>query len=189
MSSNSLEIPDVERRASERAKRARESRDQKAAERALARQELTHKQVEFLEIFSASSWLPFKDICKLAKVKPTTVERWKDEHEGFQKAVAKHYNQMIGATNMSRRQVMKGILEAIDMAKDQRQPNSMITGWKEIGRMCGFYEPERREISLSVNGQAMLEELKTASREKLLQLAQEQDAVEAEYVEIVEEDV
>lgn len=81
---------------------------------------------------------------------------------------------------------MRGLLEAVEMAKDQRQPGGMISGWKEIGRMCGFYEPEKREIRLSVNGQQLIEEMKTIPREKLLELAsQQEDALEAEF-EIVD---
>ena len=76
---------------------------------------------------------------------------------------------------------MRGLLEAIDMAKDMRQPGGMISGYKEIGRMCGFYEPERREITLSVDGQRMIEQMRTISKEKLLELASEQDAIEAQF--------
>jgi len=82
---------------------------------------------------------------------------------------------------MSRKSVMRGLLEAIDMAKDQCQSNSMISGWKEIGRMCGFYEPERREVLLSVNSQDLIEEMKSLPRDKLLELASDQDIVDVEY--------
>ena len=88
---------------------------------------------------------------------------------------------------MSRKHVMKGLLEAVDMAKDMRQPGGMITGWKEIGRMCGFYEPEKREVILSVNSKEVVEELKGLPREKLLELASQQDeAIEAEF-EVIED--
>ena len=79
---------------------------------------------------------------------------------------------------MSRKGVMRGLMDAIDMAAEMRQPSAMISGWKEVGRMCGFYEPERREIALSVNAQEMLAQIKTIPREQLLQLAHEQDVLD-----------
>lgn len=184
MSYRPLEIPDIEQRASERATRTRKSRSEEAEkrDRALYRPELTEKQTEFLALFETCSFMPLSKLCSQVGIRIPTLEKWKAESEDFRKALTIHYNRMLQATNMSRQQVMKGILEAIDMAKDQRQPNSMITGWKEIGRMCGFYEPERREITVSVDGKQMLEDLKTVSREKLLELANQQDIIEGELV-------
>ena len=128
------------------------------------------------------------EIRQQVRVRKATLERWLDEDDEFKRAMTIHYNQMLRATRMSRKQVMKGILEAVDLARDQRQANTMITGWKEIGRMCGFYEPERREITLSVNGKQMIEDMKTMTREKLLELASEQDTIEAEFIRIDEDE-
>ena len=37
--------------------------------------------------------------------------------------------------------VMAGLKEAIDMAKLMSEPATMIAGWREIGKLCGYYEP------------------------------------------------
>ena len=145
------------------------------------RPELTKRQIEFLEIYSVSPFLPLKEICRQTGVTPAQVGKWKKNSDGFRIALDKEYRRSQMVSNMSRKRVMHGMLEAVEMAKDMRQPNTMVSGWKEIGRMCGFYEPERREISLSVNGQQILQELKSIPKEKLLELAAEQDAVEAQY--------
>ena len=149
------------------------------------RPSLTKKQIEFLHIYTASPFLSFKEICRQAGVTPTQVAKWKKNSDKFMVALETEHRRSRQVLNMSRKNVMRGILEAIDMAKDMRQPNGMITGWKEIGRMCGFYEPERREIKLSVDGQQMIEQLRTVSKEKLLELAAQQDAVDAEF-EVIE---
>lgn len=144
---------------------------------------LTKKQIEFLEIYTSSPFLPVTEICRLAQVTPMQVAKWKKNSDGFGRALEKEHNRTQAVTNMTRKNVMRGIMEAIDMAKDQRQPACMISGWKEIGRMCGFYEPEKREITLSVSSQQLVEQIRTLPRERLLELmAQEQaPAVEAEF--------
>jgi hypothetical protein len=145
------------------------------------RPNLTKKQIEFLHVYTASPFLPLKEICRQAGVTPSQVASWKKNSTKFLAALETEHRRSRQAVNMSRKSVMRGILEAIDMAKDMRQPSSMITGWKEIGRMCGFYEPERREIKLSVDGQQLIEQMRTIPKERLLELAAQQDAVDAEF--------
>lgn len=145
------------------------------------RPKLTKKQIEFLEVYTVSPFMPAKEICRQVGVTQQQVGKWKKHSDAFRIALDREHRRSQAVSNMSRKRVMYGLLEAIDMAKDMQQPNTMVSGWKEIGRMCGFYEPERREISLSVNGQQILQELKSIPKEKLLELAAEQDAVEAEF--------
>lgn len=142
---------------------------------------LTKKQIEFLHIYTASPFMPLKEICRQVGIQPGQVAKWKKNSDNFNSALATEHRRSQQVVNMSRKTVMRGLLEAVDMAKDMRQPGGMISGWKEIGRMCGFYEPERREINLSVNSKQILEEMKTISREKLLELASDQDALDGEF--------
>ena len=164
--------------------RSARSVESRSADMALDRPTLKKRQVEFLEVFDACSFMPIKDICAQVRMRKATFDRWMEEDPEFRKAIQRHHNQVLRATNMSRKQVMKGMLEAIDVAKDQRHANAMISGWKEIGRMCGFYEPERREIHVSMDNKEMMKEIKAMSREELMRLAHEQDAIDAEFTEI-----
>lgn len=43
---------------------------------------------------------------------------------------------------MTREQVMQGLMDAADMARLAGEPMAMVSAWKEIGRMCGYYAPE-----------------------------------------------
>ena len=70
--------------------------------------------------------------------------------------------------------MLAGILEAIELAKEQRQPSSMISGWKEVGRMCGFYEPDRKEITLSVDKKEFMRDIKSMTTAQLLEYAKEE---------------
>lgn len=149
------------------------------------RPNLTKGQVEFLHVYTASAFLPINEICRQAGVTPSQVAKWKKGSERFRSALDIEHRRSQTVVNMDRKNVMKGMLEAVDMAKDMRQPSSMISGWREIGRMCGFYEPERREIKLSVNSAQLVEELKNLPRERLLEIASQPDPLEAEF-EVVE---
>lgn len=53
---------------------------------------------------------------------------------------------------MTRKKVMDGFLEAADMARLQADPTAMTGAWREIGKMCGYYEPVRKRIDINVNG-------------------------------------
>ena len=64
---------------------------------------------------------------------------------------------------IDREGVIAGLLEAISMAKAQGNPAAMISGLREIGRMLGFYEPERRQVELAVrDGQGPMERMTDA---------------------------
>jgi phage terminase small subunit len=56
----------------------------------------------------------------------------------------------------------------------------MIAGWREIAKMLGYYEPERRKIDVSVSAKRMVDQFETMSDEELLRLAGQAEAVAAE---------
>lgn len=141
----------------------------------LDRPALTDKQIEFFHVYLSSPFLPLREICNQANVQQRTVKKWIANSESFRKALTTEQNRSRAVSNMSRKRVMRGMLEAVDMARDRLQPNTMLSGWKEIGRMCGFYEPERREIILSKSAEEMQKEIKTLTRAQLLDIAGQQD--------------
>ena len=64
--------------------------------------------------------------------------------------------QSADATRLStqREDVIQGLLEAIQDAKAQRDPVAMISGYREIGRMLGFYAPDVRRVQVSADRKA-----------------------------------
>ena len=153
----------------------------------IERPALTDKQIEFFHVYLSSPFLPLREICNQANVQQRTVKKWLSQ-ETFRKALTTEQNRSRAVSNMSRKRVMRGMLEAVDMARDARQPNTMLSGWKEIGRMCGFYEPERREIILSKSAEEMQKEIKTLTRAQLLDIANQQDEVDPGTPEIFDAD-
>ena len=65
-------------------------------------------------------------------------------------AVAYLHRKHEKASQMTRKKVMDGLLEAIEMAKMQAEPATMVNGWREIGRMCGYYAAERKILDVNI---------------------------------------
>lgn len=55
--------------------------------------------------------------------------------------------------HITRQGVIQGLLEAVDMGREQRNPAAMVLALREMGKMLGFYAPEVRR--LEVRGDAM----------------------------------
>jgi phage terminase small subunit len=78
------------------------------------------------------------------------------------------------AAGMTRKKVMDGLLEAVEMAKLLAEPASMIAGWREIGKMCGYYEPVQKRVDITVNGSVVLDRMNKLSDAELLRLIQQE---------------
>jgi len=64
--------------------------------------------------------------------------------------------QRADATRLStqREDVLHGLLEAVDKARARPDPAAMISGWRKIGRMLGFYTPEVKRVQVSADREA-----------------------------------
>lgn len=71
---------------------------------------------------------------------------------------------------MSRKKVMDGMLEAIDMARLMAEPANMIAGWREIGKICGYYAPVEHKVKVDVTGNIVLDKLNALSDAELLKI-------------------
>jgi len=80
-------------------------------------------------------------------------------------------------------------LESIEMAKIKADPLTMIAGWREVGKMCGFYEPTKAKIEVSVQGQVLIQRLNAMSDEELLKLAEGDPNVLEGEVTVIEDDL
>lgn len=71
---------------------------------------------------------------------------------------------------MDRKQVMEGFKEAIEMAKLMAEPANMIAGWREIGKMCGYYAPVETRVKVDVTGNVILQKMNSMSDAELLRV-------------------
>lgn len=72
------------------------------------------------------------------------------------------------ASQMSRKKVMDMLIESYDMAKMMAEPATMVSAAREIGKMCGYYEP--RKVEISVSAAAATGRMNALSDEELLKI-------------------
>jgi phage terminase small subunit len=71
---------------------------------------------------------------------------------------------------ITREEVLEGLKSAIADAKLQADPTAQISGWREIGKMLGYYAPERKQIEISESEEAFHKRLESMDTEDLLKL-------------------
>jgi hypothetical protein len=99
----------------------------------------------------------------------------------MQVAVAHLQKQYEKSIVASRKQVLEGFLEAIEQAKLLADPGVQIAGWREIGKMCGYYAPEVKEVNITVGAKRVIGQLEVLSDAELLELIEkDREAIEGE---------
>jgi len=71
---------------------------------------------------------------------------------------------------VTRATVLQGFQEAIEIGRSRSDPSAMISGWREIAKMCGYYAPERKQIELSTAALAVRAEIEDMSDVELANL-------------------
>lgn len=95
---------------------------------------------------------------------------------------------------ITKERVVKGMVDAIDRAKQLGDPRTEIAGWKELAQMHGLYAASEQHIKVSYDASRLERDIKEASHEELLKLAtqsgnwQNQNAVDAEFIEVKDAD-
>lgn len=106
----------------------------------------------------------------------------------IQDAVRYAYKRHEKVADVSRKRVMDGLLEAIEIAKIQADAQNMVAGWREIGRMCGYYAPEVKKIEVNVTAKRVISQLETLSDEDLLRMVEENaQVIEGEATHLLED--
>lgn len=118
---------------------------------------------------------------------PGTAANQMMQHPKIERAIAERRAEYAAASQVTKKKIIDGFLESIEMAKIKADPLTMIAGWREVGKMCGFYEPSKAKIEVSVNGQVLIQRLNTLSDEELLKIAEgDPDVFDAE-VKVIED--
>lgn len=91
------------------------------------------------------------------------------------------------ACQMTRKQVMEMLKDGFDTAKLIGEPASMVSAAREIGKMCGYYEPVKRQIDINVTGGVIVKQLERMSDENLLKFIQG-EVTDVAFDEVVEEE-
>lgn len=67
--------------------------------------------------------------------------------------------------------VLKGLHEAVELAKKVSEPSSIVAAWREIAKIMGYYAPERKLVHLTAEGELTMSTMRQLSDDELLRLA------------------
>ena len=75
---------------------------------------------------------------------------------------------------LSRERVLDELVEAIEVARAKQDPAAMIAGWREVGRICGYYTPERDvKVHVNIAAKRVIDRMETMSDAELTALCTE----------------
>lgn len=92
---------------------------------------------------------------------------------------------------MTRQKVMDGFLKAASMAEVLGDPTALTGAWREVGKMCGYYQ-EKKTIDVNING-VVVQKIERLSDDMLLRLVKGEAGAEVfdqamrEVVEVTDE--
>lgn len=69
---------------------------------------------------------------------------------------------------ITRQGVVQGLLEAVEMGREQQNPGAMVGALREIAKMLGFYAPEVKRLELSAHKNGTYQNLASWSDAQLL---------------------
>lgn len=73
---------------------------------------------------------------------------------------------------VTKEDVVGGLLRAIRLAREQENPAAMIQGCAALAKLCGFYGPERQQVELSSDTAELRAKFVAMSDAQLLAIAQ-----------------
>lgn len=106
------------------------------------------------------------------------------ERPQVKRAVNFFFSQLQKSSGVSRQRVLEGFLRAAEVAETLQDPSAMVSAWREVGKMNGYYAVETKKVEVNVTGEVQVRRLNALSDEDLMKLASGQ-TVEGEFHQIV----
>jgi phage terminase small subunit len=131
---------------------------------------LTEKQKEFVKFWAEGDSIPNA----LARAGYSVA----DNSLGYRMAKmpnvlalkAKYQAQYEEAAAMTKKKVMDMHLEAFEMAKLMSEPATMVSAAREVGKLCGYYEPQKVQLDVNVNQSLLMGRVNQLSDAELLKI-------------------
>jgi len=136
---------------------------------------LTGRQQRFVELYAldrcgtqAASGAGYTDRPAAAAVTASRLLRKPNVQAALQAQEAR----IAADLEVTRQRVLDGLLEAVEMARERVDPAAMISAWREVGRLCGYYAPDRVQVGVQLGDAetAELRRLEAMSDEELAAL-------------------
>ena len=85
-----------------------------------------------------------------------------------QRALREARDELSSAAQVSRADVIDGMMEAINMARLAADPATMVKGWSEVAKILGHYAPEVKKVEITDNQKRIQHKFTSMSDEELL---------------------
>lgn len=111
---------------------------------------LTARQARFVDEYLLSG--NGAEAARLAGYSAKTARQMATENlskPAIQAAIQAREDATASQLELTRQAVIGELQGAIALAREQQNPMAMISGWREIAKMCGFYASERVAVELS----------------------------------------
>lgn len=86
-------------------------------------------------------------------------------------ALAERQAMYAGELQVTKEDVVAGLLRAIGLAHDQKNPAAMIQGCAALAKLCGFYAPDRQRVELLGDTSGLQAKFVAMSDSQLLAIA------------------
>ena len=97
-----------------------------------------------------------------------------EKQVNIQRALREARDELSSAAQISRADVIDGIMEGINMARLAADPATMIKGWTEVGKILGHYAPEVKKIEVTDNQKRLQSKFTAMTDEELLKVIEGQ---------------
>lgn len=84
------------------------------------------------------------------------------------------YAEIRKESRITRLDIEKGVLDAIQMARLMSDPTAMIRGYAELNKMQGNYAPEKREVTVNGMQRRLATELESFTDQELVELVSQE---------------
>lgn len=88
-------------------------------------------------------------------------------------AIAAGQATLAGHSLMTRQGLIQGLLGAVALAREQRDPIGMVRGLAEIGKMLGFYSPKQVKVASNSENSGQENRIHRMTDQQLLDLISE----------------
>lgn len=93
-----------------------------------------------------------------------------ERSEKVQTALTQARKETAKNLGLTKEDIAQGLLDAANMAKVMADPSAMVRAYSELGKMLGFYEPEKKKVTHEL-GEKTIEALKSLPDHELAKLA------------------
>ncbi len=92
-------------------------------------------------------------------------------HDDIRVVIDRRLEDLAERHRIDRETVLEGLLRAIQIADEDRNPSAIVRGWSEVNKILGFHEPVRTEVNLSIGQERYQKHIESLSTEELLEMA------------------